>query len=971
MVDDLKNREEDAANYDGGNPSWYSGSASRESDQNQDTPDKTGKVKNANELEDAENTAPAASSRGLFSKSNSKEKSRFRLNKKQGIIGTIVGLLTVGGLGIGLFSIGPLTTVHASQLFQKFHFSRADSFMDDRSGRFLRNLAAGTPARGRLGYASDKFASRWENRLIRDAGIKSVYGKNQRFIGYQIVDAGKAQGFLSDLEADGINRSAELNQSAVDIDGNPVDNAQGDFIDLSDDRLKNRRSVIRSSTRALGVSRLSSSLGSRLLIKRGGIDFAPFKNLTRRAGESFTDFTRRVRDSTAERYRTGISSRRVQSAVVEETNQDGETQRSADPSSSETLEDINNTDLDSSDGRSNIRGNLKTNVAAKLGGAAAAVGVLCMADSLGDQADVLKQEQIAVMMRMGMDVVTSGSQIMAMDNINLGEIGAITTKMHDGETSFFSARSIQHNSGQEATGPDIPDHARIDSLESEPLVFRVIGAIPGFGGVCAVEEEIGNLPIIKQVGDFVEGSINVALRLFNTSTEELAESAVRMISGELVNVDAQGAELGALADYGVALASNEQMLSVGGSPLSETELAAINQELHQEESERFVQQGFIARVFNVFDVRSVFGRLSYTASTLSFRNILTHPVRVLGLAVSPTVFAQNTYDYGFPMYGFSIEDQEDERVSDPFENAAWVEQGDRLNVLNSTYGECFGMEINPDTGALESSEGSFKYAERADMPECETGSADAYGEEGLLRFRFYLADMVTDHTLACYEGASFSCQQIGVTGDSRSSRVDADGQIVGDPYTDGVDISCAPGTNDLGIADGYTGGSQFNIRLCSVTNIPSNGSADNPGGRWATDGAEGNAIVNSRVSGAWYALAEAASADGIDLRAVSSFRSNEHQTSLYNACLARNGGTCNSVAPPGRSSHQAGVAIDFTNMDFESGAQFGRTCADPMTADTAEHRWMRQNAYRFGFKQLSFESWHWDALNLENRCDYR
>lgn len=59
---------------------------------------------------------------------------------------------------------------------------------------------------------------------------------------------------------------------------------------------------------------------------------------------------------------------------------------------------------------------------------------------------------------------------------------------------------------------------------------------------------------------------------------------------------------------------------------------------------------------------------------------------------------------------------------------------------------------------------------------------------------------------------------------------------------------------------------------------------------------------------------------------------------------------CNPpTAIPGRSNHERGLAIDFSSD--------GRS----LTSDSAAFRWLRDNAARFGFKNLPSEPWHWSV----------
>lgn len=126
-------------------------------------------------------------------------------------------------------------------------------------------------------------------------------------------------------------------------------------------------------------------------------------------------------------------------------------------------------------------------------------------------------------------------------------------------------------------------------------------------------------------------------------------------------------------------------------------------------------------------------------------------------------------------------------------------------------------------------------------------------------------------------------------------------------YDSSVDIPCDPRTEDIGVRDdAYRNGQRFSIRLCSVPNIVD---TDSPGGDGVNDG---HIHVNSRVSGAYYALAEAHAkrCGGQKLTASEGYRTYDHQAMLYNNLGAR------QAASPGYSNHQAGLAVDFNQSTY-------------------------------------------------------
>ena len=166
-------------------------------------------------------------------------------------------------------------------------------------------------------------------------------------------------------------------------------------------------------------------------------------------------------------------------------------------------------------------------------------------------------------------------------------------------------------------------------------------------------------------------------------------------------------------------------------------------------------------------------------------------------------------------------------------------------------------------------------------------------------------------------------------------------------YSDDTsDIPCAAG-EDLGESDGYVKEELIKIRICRVQGI----------------------TVNSQISGNLDALLTKAKAGGINLGG-SGYRSHAKQIELYanyQACIARNGGdksVCTQAAPPGKSRHESGMAIDFSAgggaICFPKNSEW---CKNYST--NTQHRnafiWLESNAGGFGFKNLKSEAWHWSV----------
>jgi len=109
------------------------------------------------------------------------------------------------------------------------------------------------------------------------------------------------------------------------------------------------------------------------------------------------------------------------------------------------------------------------------------------------------------------------------------------------------------------------------------------------------------------------------------------------------------------------------------------------------------------------------------------------------------------------------------------------------------------------------------------------------------------------------------------------------------------------------------------------------------------------------------AMIQAARADGIAaplLMLVSGYRTAATQAGLWKKALARAGGNATAarqwVAPPGKSAHQSGRAVD-----LHLGYTVGRKNVAAMKK-TAAWQWLVRNAERFGFYPWSMEPWHWE-----------
>ena len=128
--------------------------------------------------------------------------------------------------------------------------------------------------------------------------------------------------------------------------------------------------------------------------------------------------------------------------------------------------------------------------------------------------------------------------------------------------------------------------------------------------------------------------------------------------------------------------------------------------------------------------------------------------------------------------------------------------------------------------------------------------------------------------------------------------------------------------------------------------------------------------LTSQTNAAANEMFAAAKADGYSMWAQSGFRSYDTQKRLYNNYAARDGKAAADTysARPGHSEHQTGLAFDVCAT--------GKPCINSNFNNTAEAKWLSENAYKYGFilrypsgktgeTGYKYESWHFRYVGVE------
>ncbi len=878
-------------------------------------------LKNKDQLENTPNQNTSSTKQKSASKQKTSDndsedsgmsiKNRIKgLARKHGKKAAIGGTATGGiiGVAIGIFSIasGPFQAIHAAQLLQGFHFSSVDNFSDNISGKFVIYALAGKAAKGRLGVVSNTYADRWEKRLNDKSGLKSVYSPTtQRLIGYQIIEPGKARNIVADLEADGVGRSTTLGGGGgsarpVGIDGNPVD-ANGDFIDMRSDNARKKRIVTRTITKSMNINMISSKIGSRLLIKRAGVNFSPMKNVTRKQADDFAKWREEKKAEKARQIETGT---------------------------------VTGEDSPSKQKRKEIASKIQSAIQTAKGPLIVATAV-CGTQSFADGIDAQNLENQQQLIRFGMDTVSMGSQVQSGVNFNAEILGVYNERYHDPVTgtSLTDDPGMQHEMGERQTGKDYLEDVKPGSKEP-PLVFRVAQRIPTLG-ICSAIETAAGLPIIEQTLAAMNASINAAFALFGLqSPDEYAAIAMRYFATGAVDVAAQGALAGGQANVGTFMAANNQMLAMGGREMTAQEKVEVKNEGAKYLDESFADAGLYERYADIYNPRSL-------AATTLRGTPVSHTQLFASLSNMPSYFASTTmklfgfgsasaqttpsYDYGFPMLAFSVAEMNDPAYENPFEIEEYILQEDRLERLNDDYGvECYDMTI--------SREGDLTYGESKDFTKLPEKCHDASNTE-LTYYRFYRAHIINSHGLACAEGDEDSCDQLIGGGNTPGDEPVPGGTgDVAEAFAPSDHLVCTIGV-DGGIQDGYHKGQLIRIRVCIIEGID----------------------VNVRIEQNTDAVIKAAQAAGFTLRG-GGFRTMTEQRNLYNQNCNNRTGVCKpSTARPGYSNHQMGLAID-----WNTASMCHREPKAPCDGNPP-YEWMKANAATYGLQNNTNESWHWSV----------
>jgi hypothetical protein len=435
--------------------------------------------------------------------------------------------------------------------------------------------------------------------------------------------------------------------------------------------------------------------------------------------------------------------------------------------------------------------------------------------------------------------------------------------------------------------------------------------------------------ILKVINFTSETLIKIALAPVKAIIPQLFDlldqigGAASKVLLKLVPMAADGTEKGAdllnAIDAGGAVTGQEFMKNIGGHVLSLADASDMEQNIAQDKADQN-KTPLLAKLFSINQDSSITSKLvmamptSVGDATNSMGHAslaaLTNPLSFFKSAFTlPLARADNQCNiYGLKCYGFT-EAELDTPLDD--DNAA-------LDQAAQKAADRLGKSVDQI---------SPNEVELSDCPDPNPNGPNLCRLD-LTAIQSLNANFTTDDDGGI--GGTPNTSGPGSPNTSPGTSID-----LATLFDDSTNVACASNTKDLGIADGYHDGQKTPIRICAVSNLPKVGGNDFPN-------SDGDAVVNSRVSGAVYAMVQAAKNDGVNLAAGSAFRTMAQQQALC---------PCDGVtkARPGFSNHQMGLAIDFDTLPGSPGPINGNPVWD----------WLSKNADKFGYKNYPREAWHW------------
>jgi hypothetical protein len=727
-----------------------------------------------------------------------KVKRRVRLTRRRAIIGGGALGGTVATVAIFSFLQGPFEFIHIAQLLQRFHFA---SIEDNGNSRLLKlykwskSAKVGARENTNLGAVGTRIAKKIDLKLA-DIGLEKTYAQGVFGATYDGMKLDRTK-FSENAENGSLFKNLsdeEFLTKFKEAYGIEPIHLEGDLYKIPPEEglfgyFKNR-TLNKLVVRETGTDGVTGSISARIMGKRDSVTWHPIRRLdakiTGTLDQKFAAWLAELKS----RLKNGADSVDVTASGEKTTDADGNPiDNPINDEGASAIDDAGNKASEAvSNGEGGTEGILSRFTGSPTGkltmGATAAVGLICAAKGMAEAADGLKHDMVILpLIRAGVQAMSVGNQVMSGNDLDMTQLSFFAKEFNDPETgtSWAAARSIQAELGQDQTGPDIPDEANIKNLGEGSVFTQILNKIPGIGITCNVAGSLLGRTITFGVSLLTPiATISTEILMRTPQAREALAGIIKWMAGSPIPTLVFGPTYGNYINYGTRLAANDTKAALGGKALTPSESTALREDRLIAEKQDFAQRSFAQKVFDPYSPDSVISKAMDSSSSSTIQNmasifsVLSNPFKAFGslaLKLTPKIHAEtSTYDYGFPEFGFSLDELNSSSYDNPYTNGDAVIN--TLNIPCEINGEphhpcgqdyidkaykCFGVTMYPD-GRIDSGLNNTIDVNSKDYKSygCDDSSAV------WTQIRFYILDMKTAQSADCYlTNEAGSCQQVG------------------------------------------------------------------------------------------------------------------------------------------------------------------------------------------------------------------
>jgi hypothetical protein len=481
-----------------------------------------------------------------------------------------------------------------------------------------------------------------------------------------------------------------------------------------------QRSTLKATVGKMGVNAVSTAAKTRILGKFFGISWHPLHILDRKVNKTAAERYASYKKKWDDRINKGVEPAAVDGSKAKQQGTDSNGKPTTTDASAGDQATIKEAPANSGKILKGIKAG-----GGIAGGLAAAAGIACGLKAVDDNIAAISYAQVIVpLMRVGESAIAIGAQIQLGHDVDPDELQYLSHNFNQVEdtvnkvkaSNWTDAATIRANTG-DSGGVDINQGVKDAVAEKKPawLDWTQSGVMDG---LCSTAGSIVTNVISIGVGVLSGGIVSTLTGVIVSGVVSgpIIDFISHLFAGKAINPDTlSGAAYGNAADYGTALATNAAVIPMGGVAQTAGSVGEINTQVADEQRSQFESQSMFARMFNMYDYRSLASTIidgqstSFTQNILkattgvgsTFSNVLQLPLK---LYTSSAHAATAGYQYPFPIYGYSLADQANPAVADPYANAEDVAQMLDGNAQNGAPDyiqkamDCFGVTISKDNG---------------------------------------------------------------------------------------------------------------------------------------------------------------------------------------------------------------------------------------------------------------------------------